>query len=121
MAFNLEDAVSKYGSILLEQGEEEIIAVMKKDGYKASEIKKVIEAQTPKPLVVNEEEEDTFGKKRKYEEWRVSVKRTDKGVEAEKLKKLRPCVKITEEQANVLNKGVLDGNQIDGTMYYLPE
>jgi hypothetical protein len=59
-------------------------------------------------------EENPFSKKH-YQEWRVEIK--DK--KAEKLKVLRPRVMITDEQAAILNQGVLEGPQNTyASMYY---
>jgi hypothetical protein len=62
-------------------------------------------------------EENPFAKKH-YQEWRVEIK--DK--KAEKLKVLRPRVLITDEQAAILNQGVLEGPQNTyASMYYKAE
>jgi len=61
-----------------------------------------------------------------YEEWLVEKKQTrideDKvKVDFDKLKKLRDCVKITEEEAAVLNAGITSpGDHGRLTMYLLP-
>lgn len=53
-----------------------------------------------------------------YEEWRVEVHNS----EVEKIKMLRPKVKITEETAENLNNGVLGQKNVNyGLMYFLPE
>lgn len=62
-----------------------------------------------------------------YEEWRCEIKLTvvEGKVthrEAEKVKKLRPCVKITEEEAETLNNGALHSPRQDFVlMYFKPE
>jgi hypothetical protein len=62
-----------------------------------------------------------------YEEWRCEIKLTviDGKVtkrEAEKVKKLRPCVKITDEEAETLNYGALHTPRQDFVlMYFKPE
>jgi hypothetical protein len=60
---------------------------------------------------------DTFGKKLKYEEWNCQIKKEG----PVKLTKVRSCVKITEDQAAILNEGVLKGSNSYGLMYFLPE
>jgi hypothetical protein len=52
-----------------------------------------------------------------YQEWRVELK----DGKADKLKIVRPVVKITEDQAAILNDGMLKGNNNIGNMYFLPE
>ncbi len=56
-----------------------------------------------------------------YQEWEVKITRTPEGPVAEKLKVLRPVVKITDEQAETLNAGRLEGGNTYTQMYYLPE
>lgn len=56
-----------------------------------------------------------------YQEWEVKVTRTKDGPVAEKMKVLRPVVKITEEQAETLNHGRLHGGNTYTQMYFLPE
>lgn len=52
-----------------------------------------------------------------YEEWRVDIK----DGKAEKLKLVRKCVKITDEEAEILNNGVLTGFSTAPIMYFKPE
>lgn len=52
-----------------------------------------------------------------YQEWDVEIT----GGKAEKLKISRPVVKITEEEANMLNHGVEKGGNTHAKMYFLPE
>jgi len=52
-----------------------------------------------------------------YEEWDVKVA----GGKAEKLKISRPVVKISEEEADTLNAGILTGGNTYAKMYFLPE
>jgi hypothetical protein len=53
-----------------------------------------------------------------YEEWMVEVKPKGK---YEKLKLVRSCVKISEEEAETLNAGVLNGGNSHVNMYFKPE
>jgi hypothetical protein len=52
-----------------------------------------------------------------YQEWRVDIKNG----KAEKLKIVRPVVKITDQEANTLNEGVLSGFSTAPIMYFKPE
>lgn len=61
-----------------------------------------------------------------YEEWdvRITAKQDENKkttYEYEKLKVSRPVVKISEEEAEVLNRGVLTGGNTYAKMYFLPE
>jgi len=60
-----------------------------------------------------------------YQEWMVKISTVKKGGENvreyEKLKIIRPAVKISEDSANILNEGVLYGNNNIAKMYFLPE
>ena len=65
---------------------------------------------------------------RDFEEWKCEIKinRDKEGKEttreAEKLKKIRPCVKITEQEAETLNDAALNSPRHDHVvMYFLPE
>jgi hypothetical protein len=56
-----------------------------------------------------------------YEEWRMEKKIVnDKNVMMEKLKKLRDCVKISDEEAEVLNEGAKSPSSINPIMYFKP-
>ena len=52
-----------------------------------------------------------------FEEWRVEIKNK----KAEKLRRMRPVVKITEDEAETLNAGILNGPNTYGKMYFRPE
>jgi hypothetical protein len=78
----------------------------------AKTAKPVEAAKTAKPV-----EEYSFGEKLPFQEWDVKVTKGS----AEKLKIKRGCVKITEEQAEILNTGILSGSNTYGVMYFLPE
>lgn len=63
-----------------------------------------------------------------YEEWRCEIKvvRNEAGNETgrvpEKIKRLRPCVKITEQEADTLNNAALYSPRADLViMYFKPE
>jgi hypothetical protein len=60
-----------------------------------------------------------------YQEWRVEIKAEmdgDKVVKKyEKLKISRPCVKITDQEAETLNNGVLEGPNTFSLMYFKAE
>jgi hypothetical protein len=55
-----------------------------------------------------------------YEEWRMEKKIVGKEVVMEKLKKLRDCVKISDEEAEVLNEGAKSPSSINPIMYFKP-
>lgn len=58
-----------------------------------------------------------------YEEWRCEIKYKGEGEkEVEKVKRLRENVKITDEEAEVLNRGAKDSPRQDYIiMYFKPE
>lgn len=62
------------------------------------------------------QEVNPFDKKH-YQEWEVKIV----GGKAEKLKLSRKVVKITDEQAAILNDGVESGGNTYAKMYFLPE
>lgn len=60
--------------------------------------------------------------KKIYERWRVDLKRDkDNNIIAEKLKLVKDGIKITDEQAAILNEGTLKGESVAPVMYYLAE
>jgi hypothetical protein len=65
-------------------------------------------------LIKDLEPVDTFGQKVEFEEWLCEIK----GRKESKLKLIRDCVKITEEQAEILNTGILNGSNNQGIMYF---
>lgn len=52
-----------------------------------------------------------------YEEWMCQIN----GQKVDKLKKMRENITITEDQARILNEGVIDGVNNYALMYFLPE
>ena len=60
-----------------------------------------------------------------YQEWKVEIKSSvvdGKTVKtAEKLKVVRECVKISDEEAEVLNRGILEGPNTIASMYFKAE
>ena len=52
-----------------------------------------------------------------FQEWKVQVSNG----KVEKLKIMRACVKITDEQAEVLNRGIEQGGNQIALMYFKPE
>lgn len=69
---------------------------------------------TKKPKIENEDQsQETTG----YQEWEVKIDRQ----QAEKIKISRKSVKITEEEAEILNRGVLTGGNTFAKMYFKPE
>lgn len=76
----------------------------------------------PPPENGNEgSEAPKFGAKEIFDEWRVDVPVIGEADKVEKVKILRKGVKITPEQAEILNDGVLWGNNRQGVMYFKPE
>lgn len=80
--------------------------------------------------VADELSENSTGKKAKkvtgYEEWRCEIKQSGEGdkkkKEIEKVKRLRENVKITDEEAETLNRGAKDSPRQDFViMYFKPE
>jgi hypothetical protein len=57
-----------------------------------------------------------------YEEWRMERVLGENGKpKMQKLKKIRDCVKITEEEAGTLNMGAESNGSVNPIMYFLPE
>ena len=56
-----------------------------------------------------------------YDEWECKITNTEDGPVEEKLKKIRSNVKISDEQAEILNTGVLKGGNTYGRMYFPAE
>lgn len=60
-----------------------------------------------------------------FEEWQCQINTILKNGEAvkeyEKLKKTRSPIVISDEEAEILNDGVLNGNNNYGKMYFKPE
>lgn len=56
-----------------------------------------------------------------FEEWECKITNSQDGAKFEKLKIKRKCVKITEEQAETLNAGILKGGNTYAKMYFRPE
>ena len=60
------------------------------------------------------------GKSKKpfYEEWECKITVTSAGPQHEKLKKLRENIPMRDDQAEVLNRSVLDGGNLYVKMYF---
>lgn len=71
-------------------------------------------ANTDVPAPVVSETKVKKAASKHYEEWHVKI---NKNV-AEKMKINRACVKISDEQAEILNEGVLYGNNTYALMYF---
>lgn len=57
-----------------------------------------------------------------FEEWECKITVSEKGEpEAEKLKKTRDCVKVTEAEAEVINSGLLYGKNTYAKLLFKPE
>jgi hypothetical protein len=113
-----KSAVKKYSETPKDQLRAAITADEK--GYSAEEIDEIIAAvggegeapESPKPAVTG-----VTVKHKWYEEWLVRIGTDNK---EEKLKKLRDCVKITDEQAEILNEGRRYGGNTITEMYFKP-
>lgn len=105
------DVIAEAQALGIEVSEENTVAEIQqmiKD--KTSELIKKAEPETVKEPVKK-------AKHNHYEEWHVKISKNI----AEKMKINRPCVKISEEQAEILNEGVLYGNNTYAVMYFKPE
>lgn len=125
-----KSAVTKY-TPQKEQGltPEELTNLLTQDekGYTTDEINEIVEAIFNSPGTG----EAAPGKKATtgshHEEWRCEIKLTTQdgkvtGRAAEKVKMLRPCVKISDEEADTLNHGALHSPRQDYVlMYFKPE
>jgi hypothetical protein len=114
-----KSAVKKYSTV--EGTPEEIKAAIAADekGYTEEEAEEIFAAlEPPAPtLVMQEMAVNPFGKKT-YQEWEVKIEQG----KAKKLAISRPKVKITDDQADILNRGVIEGpNNTYAKMYFLPE
>lgn len=115
-----KSAVTKYTEVQNEGGydKEGLIAVIATDekGYSADEINEIVDAilESPNPIV---KQKGTVKGPVTFEEWRVEIRNK----KATKLSMLRPRVVISEEEADVLNRGVIDGGNTYAAMYFLPE
>lgn len=56
-----------------------------------------------------------------YERWKVQIHQKEEGNSFEKLKLDKKCVKISDEEAETLNSGVLNGGSKYAMMYFKPE
>ena len=128
-------AVAAYAHLLTEgKSNNDIMDAISEDekNYTAEEINEIVAAITA-PQKGQEDEKETPKEEKKpkkvlfFEEHRVEIKiskdeNSDKITRsAEKLKLTRPCVKITKEEADILNEGVLNGPNTFGFMYFRPE
>lgn len=119
----LTTAVKKYSAVLEGKSREEMLEILLADEYSEADAGEVLDA-----LFAGPKEPSTSNKKERkgdgqghYQEWEVKIVNKDGKYVAEKLKVLREVVKITEEEAEILNTGVLEGGNTYGKMYYLPE
>jgi hypothetical protein len=112
-----EAALRVYSPLLSEKSIEEIAELIKADekGYKEGEVAEIVAALEAGP----DEAETEKAKETEadyYEEWKCEVinKKVDK------LKITRPKVKITEAEAEILNRGILTGGNTIANMYFAP-
>lgn len=98
---------------------EELRAALMNDekGYTEEEVSEIFEALTSE----SEEQEPEVTEQPKsehYQEWDVRI---TNGKYVEKLKITRPVVKISDKEAEVLNKGVTNLANSYAKMYFKPE
>jgi tyrosyl-tRNA synthetase len=106
-------ALKAYSPLLSEKSIEEVTELIKADvkGYKESEVAEIVAALQAGPDEQEAEETDT---NTYYEEWYCQVSNK----KAEKLKVVREKVNITEEEAIILNTGILTGGNTHANMYF---
>lgn len=108
-------ALKVYSPLLSEKSIEEVTELIKADekGYKESEVAEIVAALQEGPgsdeQEVEESDNNTY-----YEEWYCGVSNK----KAEKLKVVRQKVNITEEEAIILNRGILTGGNTHANMYF---
>lgn len=130
-----QSAVKKYTELLTENEmtNEEILTAIQDDekAYPADEVQEIFEAVIGSTIPISgsikwekspikmakQNPVDSFGSKKHYQEWDVKISTGN----YDKLKIVRPVVKITEDQAETLNEGVLHGGNTYAKMYFLPE
>ena len=105
---DLKAAVKKYAADAKEKSAEELQDVLFADDVSAEDAEKIISVLYPE----TEPEEANY-----FEEWECKVANG----KAEKLKCVRKRVKITEQEAEVLNNGLLTGGNSYVKMYFRPE
>jgi hypothetical protein len=120
-------AVNKYSPLLSEQSIEEVTELIKADdkGYTEDEVAEIAAALIATPEEKAPKKSASKGKAKTdeteegvyYEEWLCNVS----GKEAKKLEVKRPKVKITEDEAIILNRGVLTGGNTYANMYFAPD
>ena len=106
-------AVKKYIAALgTDKTIEDVTELLRADekGYKEDEITEIVAALIAPANQVEDEEIVHF------EEWECKVLNN----KCEKLKVIRPKVKITEVEADTLNRGLLVGGNTYAKMYFLP-
>lgn len=107
---------------------EDAVSYMKQEGFSDEEITEVLNTASQG---ANLSGNGSNSKSKGYEEWRVEIKLDPDGSDAsgkpkykrryEKLKRLRECVKISEQEAKTLNDGALNSPRTDyAVMYFLP-
>jgi hypothetical protein len=113
-----EAALRVYSPLLSEKSIEEIAELIKADekGYKEGEVAEIVAALEAGPVETVEAEKAKETEADYYEEWKCEVinKKVDK------LKITRPKVKITEAEAEILNRGILTGGNTIANMYFAP-
>lgn len=118
-----ESAVKKYAGKF--ENEQELIDAVKADekAYTEEEVQEIVEAiQAGSDAGDKGPEKKGTTSKIPHDLWLCRIERAkDKEPEAKKLEKQKTGVLITEEQAAVLNEGVLYGSNAQGPVYFPAE
>lgn len=107
-------AVKKYSADEFKGlSKEEIIELLNNDekGYSSEDVVEIVEALFPEQGEPVEH----------WQRWEVKITQTESGPKFEKLKMARAEVKISDEEAETLNHGVLHGGSTHAVMYFKPE
>lgn len=103
-----KSAVKKYSQAAGTPDEIKAQIAADEKGYTPEEVDEILAS-----LDDSEPEVDPFGKQN-YQEWEVKIENK----EAKKLTISRQRVRITDDQADVLNIGALEGNNTYAKMYF---
>lgn len=110
-------AVKKYSADEFKgSSKEQIIELLNADdkNYSSEDVVEIVEALFP--------EGDQQGEPSKHwQRWEVKITQSEAGPKYEKLKMAKEVVKISDEEAEALNKGVLQGSNTHAVMYFKPE
>ena len=106
--------LKQYDEVAKGKTHPEFRAILIEDGFPEKDADQIADVMFE---VEGSAEEDEAPAKTHYQEWKVQILNG----KAEKLKVIRECVKITDEQAETLNSGVIDGGNTYASMYFKAE